>query len=118
MAKGKLAETEQNQVVLCYVAVTNEAEAMRIAERVVEERLAACGNIVSHMRSVYRWQGTLEKSEEAVLLLKTRRSLTKALTARLVELHSYEVPGVVVIPLEHVHEPYRSWVLDQTEGTN
>lgn len=88
------------------------AAAERIARALVDERLAACVNIVPEVRSVYRWEGKVEESREVMLVAKTRQSLFGRLEARVRELHPYDVPEIVSIPLTDGSRPYLSW-LDQ-----
>jgi periplasmic divalent cation tolerance protein len=91
-----------------YAVFADQAEAERIAGRVVEERLAACANILAPCRSVYRWNGKVERVEEVPALFKTAQA--EALIARIAELHSYDVPAAVAWRIEAVHPPYRDWV--------
>lgn len=84
------------------------ATARAAGRRLVEEHLAACASIVDHVRSIYRWEGRIEESDEIMLLLKT--TVSDALVARLREVHPYEVPEIAVFEPVHVAEPYRAWV--------
>lgn len=103
-------------VVAVYITASNRAEARRLANALVEERLAACVNILGAIESVYRWKGRVEKGNEVALIAKTRRSRVRALTARVQELHSYEVPCVVVFPLEDGNKAFLSWVASESLG--
>jgi periplasmic divalent cation tolerance protein len=67
------------------------------------------------MVSLYRWQGAIERGEEAVMIVKTRASLAEAVRAAVKEMHSYETPAILVIPLESVDSGYLGWVLAETE---
>jgi periplasmic divalent cation tolerance protein len=80
----------------------------------VDERLVACGQIVGPVSSTYRWQGAVRHAEEWLALLKTSRSSGARLLARIAELHSYEVPEVLVLEVSGGHEPYLEWVTAQT----
>ncbi len=84
--------------------------AERLARALVEERLAACVNRVPGLRSVYRWQGEVVEDEEVLLLVKTSEDRLDALLARVPELHPYEVPEVVAVPIERGHPPYLAWL--------
>jgi periplasmic divalent cation tolerance protein len=95
-------------VVLSTVGKPEEAEA--IARALVERGLAACVNIVPRVVSVYRFKGTVERDEERLLLIKTRRERFEALRAALVALHPYEVPEAIAIPVEGGHQPYLDWL--------
>ena len=87
--------------------------AARLARALVEERLAACGNLVPGVRSIYRWQGAVQDDAEVLLVLKTPQHAVERLRARVVALHPYECPEVVVLPVASVHPPYLAWVLGQ-----
>ena len=81
-------------------------EAERLATTLVDERLAACVNLVAPLTSIYRWQGVVERAEETLLVIKTRRALVPRLTARVRELHSYDVPELIVLPIVAGAAPY------------
>jgi periplasmic divalent cation tolerance protein len=93
-----------------YAVFADEAEARRIGRAMVEERLAACVNILAPCRSIYRWQGRIEEAEEAPALFKTRFDVAPALIARIVALHSYDVPAAVMWPIERAWPDYAAWV--------
>ncbi len=88
-------------------------EAVAIARALVEDRLAACVQLAA-IRSVYRWQGRIEDEPEELMLIKTRRHLANAVIARIRELHSYEVPEAVVIPVEAGSADYLAWLSAET----
>jgi periplasmic divalent cation tolerance protein len=85
-------------------------EAARIGRALVEERLAACANIVGPIRSIYRWREELQDEPEHLLLVKTRRNLFNRLAERVGELHSYETPGIIALPVIAGSAPYLEWV--------
>lgn len=91
-----------------YAVFADTAEAERIAETVVTEGLAACTNILGGCRSIYRWDGKIERADEVPVLFKTAHA--DALIARIVALHSYDVPAVVAWPIEKAHPLYAEWV--------
>jgi periplasmic divalent cation tolerance protein len=100
---------------LVVLVTTPTAErAAELARALVEERLAACGNVVPGLRSVYRWEGKVQDEPEALLLLKTTRARFEALRARVVALHPYEVPEVVALPVEAGSAPYLAWIAAET----
>ena len=101
-------------IVSVYATFANEEEAGRIAGTVVEERLAACVNIIGNCRSIYRWQGRVEQAEEVAALFKARADKAEALLARIVELHSYDLPCAVVWPIAQALPAYAAWV--EAEG--
>jgi periplasmic divalent cation tolerance protein len=94
-------------------AVGGQTDARRIARALVEERVAACVNIVPGITSIYRWKGTVEQEPELLLVIKTMADRAEALKARLVELHPYELPEVVVIPIGGGHKAYLEWIAEQ-----
>jgi periplasmic divalent cation tolerance protein len=101
-------------LVSVYVTCSSQAEAELIGRTLVEERLAACANVLPGVTSIYRWQGDLHEDAEVAALLKTRAELFPALERRLRELHAYEVPCIVAWPLQAASEPYARWVREQT----
>lgn len=103
-------------IVTVYATFADAAEADRIARILVEERLAACANILGPCRSIYRWQGAVEQADEVAVLFKTRAEGAQALVARLGELHSYDVPAAIVWPIADALPAYAQWVRDETPG--
>jgi len=103
---------------LLYVTAASRDEALVLGRALVEARLAACANVQDGMRSVYRWQGELREDAEAVLILKTRTDLAEAATARLRQLHSYECPCVVRLPIEGGNPDFLAWIAAETEPVN
>ena len=103
-------------IVTVYATFGDAAEADRIARILVEERLAACANMLGPCRSIYRWQGAVEQADEVAVLFKTRAEGAQALVARLGELHSYDVPAAIVWPIADALPAYAQWVRDETPG--
>lgn len=101
-------------VFLVYVTTASEEEALRIGRQVVEERLAACANVVGGVRSFYHWEGRLVEDREALLFLKAHRERVPALIDRVKALHSYSVPAVNAIPIDQGNPDYLRWVADET----
>jgi periplasmic divalent cation tolerance protein len=97
-------------VVSVYAIFASAEEAERIGRTVVEERLAACINILPNVCSIYRWQGAIETSEEVAAILKTSAAVADALIARIAALHSYDVPCIVTWPIDKVLACYGDWV--------
>ncbi|MEI7850918.1 MAG: divalent-cation tolerance protein CutA [Kiritimatiellales bacterium] len=95
---------------LIYVTAPSRKEAEKIAEAVVTERLAACANILDGVTSIFHWEGKLCRENEALLILKTTEEKATALTARIKELHSYECPCVVVLPIEGGNPAFLEWL--------
>lgn len=97
-----------------YVTASSTDEALSIGRALVELRLAACVNVFSNMASIYRWQGAIEQSTEAVLLVKTRDELVPAVMERVRSLHGYECPCIVSWPIERGNPQYLDWILRET----
>jgi periplasmic divalent cation tolerance protein len=93
-----------------YCVFANADEAERIGRAVVEEGLAACINILSSCRSIYRWQGAVESAEEVPAILKTTADMSDSLIARIAGLHSYDIPCIAVWPVEKLLLSYAEWV--------
>jgi len=85
-------------------------EANRIAKELVEKRLAACVNVLSGARSVYRWKNKVEKSQELLLMIKTSRALFDSVRTQIEKLHSYEVPEIIALPVVDGAELYLDWL--------
>jgi periplasmic divalent cation tolerance protein len=96
--------------IVVYVTAGSADEAERIADALVEERLAACVNCVSGVRSIYHWEGKIERADEELLIIKSRRALFDRLKRRVAELHSYSVPEIIALPLVEGSESYLKWL--------
>ncbi len=100
--------------VLVYMTAGDRAEAVRIGRVLVEERLAACANVLNGMTSIYRWQGEVCEDGEAVLIAKTTEAQADALTERVKALHSYDCPCVVTLPVAGGNPAFLEWIAEQT----
>ncbi len=100
--------------VLVYITCNDSAQAEAIARQLVEERLAACANIIPGMRSLYRWQGVIESAEETVLILKTVAGRVPTLSARVKQLHTSTVPCLVAVPVVDGSPDYLAWIAAET----
>lgn len=96
--------------VVVFVTCSSAEEAGRIARTLVGERLAACVNVSSPIRSVYRWQGKLKDDEEVLLVIKTTRELFDPLRRAVEKLHSYQVPEVICLPVIDGAPNYLNWI--------
>ncbi len=96
--------------IVIFVTAGSEAEAEKIARALVEEQLAACVNILSPIRSIYRWQGQVADDREWLLLIKTRAERFAAVESRVKALHSYQVPEVIALPIVTGAEGYLRWL--------
>lgn len=106
-------ETAATRIRVVLVTVPHAEAGRELARRVVEERLAACGNVIPGLVSVYRWQGEVQEDPEALVIFKTTEDALPELEKRVVELHPYEVPELLALPLTHGHPPYLRWVLGE-----
>jgi periplasmic divalent cation tolerance protein len=100
---------------LLYATFPDAAEAGRVAETVLNERLAACVNILAPCTSIYRWEGKVEHADEVPALFKTRPMLARRLRARIAELHSYDLPVIEEWPVE-AGEAVAGWIARETGG--
>lgn len=103
-------------VLLCYCTCPDAGSAQRIAEALVVEGLAACVNRLPGICSTYRWQETVHTDSEELLLIKTTAAGLAALERRLLELHPYEVPELIAVPVAQGHAAYLDWVRRQSRG--
>lgn len=99
---------------LLYCTCPDAQIAERIAQSLVEARLAACVNIIPGLRSVYRWKGKIESDAECLLLIKTQAFRIAAVTEWVRRLHPYELPEIIAVPVVAGHAPYLDWVRDST----
>jgi len=95
----------------------SEVEARKIAQSLVEQRLAACVNIVPQIESVYRWQGKVESAQEWLLLIKTSAERFSSVCEAIRQLHSYELPECISINVEDGSAAYLEWLADSIGGT-
>jgi len=104
----------ENEIVI-FITAPNEDEAVRIARSLVEAHLAACANIVRNIRSIYTWQGSVQDDTEVLMVVKTRKGLFEAVSARVRELHSYDVPEIIALPIIDGSPDYLNWLRESTE---
>jgi periplasmic divalent cation tolerance protein len=106
---------QQGAVVMLMTAPSQDV-AERIVMTLVEERLAACGNIVPGLTSIYRWQDAVQKDAEVLVLFKTEQRVADRLMQRIEELHPYEVPEAIVLPVTAGLAPYLAWIAANCAG--
>lgn len=106
----------ENDCVLVWTTIGSTADARGMASILVNERLAACVNVLPEMESTYRWKGQVETDRERQLLMKTTAARVPALRTRVQELHEYEVPEFIVVPIIGGSEPYLNWIRESTAG--
>ena len=100
----------ESSAVIVLTTVGADTDAAELARTLVEQRLVACVNIIGGMTSVYRWKDGVEQDDEQLLVMKTTNDLLVALEARLRELHPYELPEFVVVPVSGGSEAYLGWL--------
>lgn len=86
-----------------------------MARTLVQEKLVACANIISGVRSIYAWDGHISDDGESLMILKTRAALLEEVRLRVVQLHSYDVPEVIALPIIDGHAPYLRWISESTK---
>ena len=101
------------EVVTVIMTAPDAETAEKLGRTLVSERLAACANVVPKVVSMYWWDGELQRDDEAMVILKTVRQRTEALEARVLELHPYAVPEVLVLAVSGGHTPYLDWVSNE-----
>ena len=103
-----------DRAVFVYTIFPSLVEAEACAKVIVDQRLAACANILPGMISHYWWEGKLERGEEVVMIFKTRASLAEAVRAAVKETHSYTTPAILVLPVESLDAGYHAWIVGET----
>jgi periplasmic divalent cation tolerance protein len=105
--------TSSSEPIVVVMTAANREEASRIAEMLVEARLAACVQILPEMQSVYRWQGEIARESEVMLLAKTTLDRFDDLDRSVREIHSYETPEIIALPVTAASEPYLDWLQEE-----
>lgn len=104
----------KDERVVLYVTCGSRDEALKIGRALVDERLAACANVLAPHTAIYRWQGALQEDAETGLLLKTRRVLVERAAQRIKDLHGYAVPCVVALPIVGGWPDFLAWIDSET----
>lgn len=100
--------------VICFVTSNNLEQATDIARFLVQNRLAACVNIIDPIRSIYSWKNEIYDEKEILMVIKTRRALFEKLTLEITKRHSYEVPEIISVPIENGLPSYLNWIDQNT----
>jgi len=101
--------------ILVLTTVPDETKGLEMARQLVEERLAACVTITGACQSVYWWEGKITQDSECLLFIKTRASLYSRLEKRIKELHAYQVPEIIALPIHRGSSGYLRWVEAETQ---
>jgi len=105
-----MAEESHNGIVVALVTCPDEVTAEKIARAAVEEGSAACVNIIPTLTSIYQWQGKVESAKESLLLIKTSEAMVGVLEKKVLNLHPYDTPEFVVLPILHAEKRYGEWL--------
>lgn len=103
------------KICMIYVTASDRAEAEKIASKLVSLRLAACVNVYDDVVSLYRWEGKVRRDSEASLIIKTREFLFPRVRAEVREMHSYDNPCILAVPVAAVDGEYAEWIIRETE---
>ncbi len=101
-------------IAMIYITTSNEDEAVEIGKTMVKNRLAACSNIIKDMKSIYWWNNTIEEDEEAILILKTLENNVDKIIKKTKEIHSYDNPCIIAIPIINASDSYLKWIEEET----
>lgn len=109
-----MSEQLSNEFVTIYVTVENEDAAVHMVTALVKEKLIACGNLKSGMRSIYESDGIIQFENEVMIFMKSRSALVDKIIERVKEMHNYQTPCITVMPIVGGNADYFSWVTEQT----
>lgn len=107
-----------SEAIVVFMTAANADEARRIAERLIENHLAACVQILPEIQSVYRWQNAVQREREVLMLAKTTNERFDDLEKEVSGMHSYETPEIVAVPVNRISEPYRVWLVDALDANS
>lgn len=110
-----MSKQTQSEPIVVYITAPGEEEAAVLARVLVEAKLAACVNMVSNVRSIYSWQGKIEDDRELLMIIKTQRHLFDRLAAKVREIHSYDVPEIIALPIVEGSPDYLRWLRESTD---
>lgn len=102
------------EFIVIYCTVPNKGEGKKIAKTLIEDNLAACVNILDKMDSVFSWDGELCEEKEALMIIKTKKALFEKISVVIKDLHSYNVPEIVALPIVEADETYLKWIAHET----
>jgi len=100
----------RHEFVIVYITTPDAKTANNIARKLIQDKLAACVNIISRVRSIYQWKGKIETSSELLLVVKTRRSLLRKMQNAVLKIHPYEAPEFIAVPLIYASPFYAKWL--------
>jgi len=106
------------KTVFVYMTTGSMEEAQAIGSALVKERLAACVNIIEGMTSIFEWEGKIDSAKETILIAKTTTERFDELEERVIELHSYDLPCIVALPVAKGHTPFLNWIGESVKGAS
>ena len=110
-----MSEQTTSEPIVVYITSPGEEEATGLAHALVEAKLAACVNMISNVRSIYSWQGNIEDDRELLLIVKTQRHLFDRLAVKVREIHSYDLPEIIAVPIIAGSPDYLRWLKESTD---
>jgi periplasmic divalent cation tolerance protein len=108
--------TDASDAIVVFISCADRDEAIKLAEMLVEERVAACVQVLPEVESIFYWQENMERQPEVLILAKTMRARFDELETRVRELHSYETPEIIACPIAAVSAPYLDWLQTSVEA--
>jgi periplasmic divalent cation tolerance protein len=109
-------EMTKSSYIVVFITTSSYEEARKIASALVDQRKAACVNIVPKVSSLFRWKGKIEDVEESLMVVKTRAELFPDIVSTVKSIHSYEVPEIIALPIVEGNPDYLSWLKEETGG--
>lgn len=104
------------EYIVILVTTDSSDSAQRIGQSLVNKKLVACCNIVSNIKSIFRWKGKIDKSDEVLLILKTKKDVFQKVVQEVRNLHPYEVPEIIALPIVYGNKDYLGWIEKEVEG--
>lgn len=101
--------------IVAYCTTSNKKNALEIARHLIENKLAACVNIIPHITSIYNWENNICEEDEFLLVIKTQKRLYKKLEKAIIAKHEYTLPEIIALPIENGYDKYLKWVKDETK---
>ena len=109
-----MEDAPTSDAIWLYMTAGSPEEATAIARALVRERLVACVNVLGSIQSVFWWEGDAQEETETAFVAKTRKPLVDTVSRRVAELHTYECPCIIALPIVGGHRPYLSWLAEET----
>ena len=101
--------------IVVFVTTKDEEEANTIAQKLLQEKLIACANIINNIKSIFSWQGKIDRADEALLILKSQQKFFSKLVKAVKSVHSYDVPEIIALPIMEGSEDYLNWIKTETQ---